>query len=234
MTSDGFCVSVDLDIEFLQLKITLPLGFDLELEGPILPNPGDISGRMLAQANAALAPFSPIFDIVDLALVLVELFNALKKIPNLAKFTGLLPKLKVRVDKLKKLIPQLSVPTSIKSIIQVLIVFLLGLKLEIEAIIKAQAQIDLSRQRAIALGLADLALSLDCSQANLDFQLDLAFANTAPLNRFINTINVFCDVAGIDGIPPLVLDPGAGASGAVAPIDDLIRRLEKLRDAVPV
>lgn len=234
LTVDGFCVALDLDLELTQLQITLPVGFSLDIEGPILPNPGDVSGKLLGQLNAALAPLSPLFDVVDLALVIVEIFNSLKSIPNVTKFKKLLPKLRVKVDKLKKLIPILSMPVSIKSIIRVLITFLEGLKFEIEAILKAQASIDLSRARATALGLADLGLSLDCSQANLDFQLALAFANASPLNRLINTINVFCDLAGVDGIPALTLEASAGAEGAVKPIVALIDAMKKLADAIPL
>ncbi len=228
---DGLCVALDLDISFEQ--IVLPVGFSIEIETPILPNPGDIAGRLLASANAALAPLSPIFDLVDLALVLVEIFNALKSVPDLSKFKKLLPKLEAKVDKLKKLIPAIALLASIKSLIGVLILALQGIKIEIQAILEAQAKIDLSAARGIALGLADLNLAVDCAQTNLDLQLDLAIQNADPLNRLINTINVFCDLAGVDGIPAITLDATAGAGAAIDPLDGAIAKLTALREKIP-
>lgn len=234
MDVQGLCVELDLDLEITQLFIEFPVGFSLEIEGPIVPNPGDIAGKLLAKANAALAPLSPLFDIVDLLLVVGELFEAAKKFPKIGALVKLSPKLRTRLDKLKKLIPQLSVPRTIKSIIQVLIVALLGLRAELLAIIEAQSSLDLRSARALALGNADLAAAVECAQANLDFQLDLALRQAAPLNRFINTVNLLADLAKLPKIPALVVDASAGASGALSPIDALIEKLRALYKSISV
>jgi hypothetical protein len=228
---DSLCAEIDLDLSLLGLQITLPVGFNLEADFTGIPNPGDIAGKLLARANAALAPLSPIFDIIDLLLVLKDVLDAVKSLDPM-KISKKLVKFKAKLDKLRKLIPQLSIPVTIKSVVNVLIVLLVGIRIDLQAIIDAQAKIDLAGQRAIALGNLDLQASLSCAQANLDAQMELASAQVAPLNRLIFAVNLFCEIAGLPKLPELS-DLGEDAEAALAPIDKLIAQLGEVKKAIP-
>lgn len=227
------CSELELDLDLFGLNIEFPVGFSLEIEGPVLPFHADVAGKLLAQVNGALGPLIPFFDLIDLLLLLKEVLDAVTEL-NPPKIIAKLVKFTKKLDKLKKLIPQIALPRSIKSIIKVLIVFLKGLRAEIMAIIEAQAKIDLGSARATALGNLDLEAALSCAQANLDFQLAVAVNNAAPLNRLIGTINLLCGLCGLPELPSLTLEADAEAEAMLEPIDLMIVALTTAYDAIPV
>ena len=227
------CRNYSLDLALYQLHIEIPVGFRLELEGPTLGDPGDISGKLLAKANAALAPLIPFFDVIDLLLALKELFDAIKSL-NPFKIGQVLPKIYVKIDKLKKLIPSLSMPSSIKSLVKVIIVYLQGMRAQLLVIIQEQSNIDLSAKRALAFGAPGLTCAVGCAQVNLDFQLELLRNDAAPLNRLIGTVNLFCSIAELPQIPPVTLAPGAKADEMVSPLTEAIDALQAFHDAIPI
>src|SRR5262249_61666355 len=103
---------------------------DPELPGLGFADPMQLSKQLLAQANAALAPLAPIFNVIDVALAL---FNAVKAIPDAishfdpSKISDALPELAEKVGKLAPLVPQLSVPLMILGLVDTLLAFLGGL-----------------------------------------------------------------------------------------------------------
>lgn len=226
------CSELELDLQLFGLFIEIPVGFNLEVEFPVIPNPGDVAGKLIAKANAALAPLSPIFDIIDILLIVKEVFDAVKSLqpPKIGNAIG---KLVPKLDKLRKLIPQTSIPRTIRSIISVLIVLVAGIKADLQAILDAQSRIDLSAARGIALGALDLTAALDCAQANLDFQMELVRNNAAPLNRLIGAVNLFCSIAGLPELPSLAIEAGSDAASTLAKLDPLIAKLTKARNAIP-
>ena len=232
LSPHDLCKEYELDLSLFGLNIELPVGFKLELEGPVIPFPGDVSGRLLGKVNAALAPLSPFFDVLDLLLAFKDLFEAFASL-NPFKIAGVLPKVLAKIDKLKKLIPVLSMPASIKSIVKVLIVYVTGMRTQIQLIIEAQSSIDLSAARALKFGAPDLTIAVGCAQANVNFQLDLLRNDAAPLNRLIAAVNVFCDLAQLPHLPPVTIAPGAAAADIVEPLTVTIDALQSFHDALP-
>jgi hypothetical protein len=231
----GLDVRLNIDLGGLDLSglnITFPGGVNLSaLAGLKVPNPGDLTGKFLGEVNAALMPLVPLFDLIDLLLTFKAIFDAVLSLnpPKIAaKIDAMLPKL----DKFKLMIPQLSIPILLKGIVSVLLLFVIGFRAQLQAIIDAQARIDLSGARATALGSLDLQVAVDCAQASLDLQFQAMGNGAAPLNRLIGLLNLLAGLAGLPEVPTLD-DLGESAEAALAPIDALISALRALYVAIP-
>lgn len=145
-------ICVELTITPQRLSVTFPGGATLAPELPDLgiPDPLQLSKQLMAQANAALAPLGPVFNLIDVALAL---FNAVKAIPDAishldpSKITDALPELAQKAGKLAPLVPQLSVPLMIVGLIDTLLAFLGGLAGQLRALIDQQVRIQKAENR---------------------------------------------------------------------------------------
>ncbi|MGH9886857.1 MAG: hypothetical protein ACREBE_15105, partial [bacterium] len=125
-------ICVELTVQPQRLSVTFPGGASLDAELPDVgvPDPMELSKQLLAQANAALAPLGPVFNLIDVALAL---FNAVKAIPDAishldpSKITDALPDLANKAARIAAIVPQLSVPLMILGLIDTLLAFLGGL-----------------------------------------------------------------------------------------------------------
>ncbi len=228
------CDDLELDVELFGLSILLPGGIELSAQVDGIPHPGDVAAKLLGEVNAALAPLSPFFDVIDLLLVLKDVFDAVKSL-NPFQIGSILPKLYKKIDKLKKLIPQLSIPASLKKIIRVLLVLIRGIRLDLEAIIRAQSNIDLSAQRASALGSAGALVLLECATADAAVLFQVVQQQAAPLNRLLGVLALFTSLAGIDKPEiPSSINFGENAEEATASLKSLEDALQALHDAIPI
>lgn len=230
----GLPISADLDlgdVDLSMLSAIFPGGVDLQIAGPGIPNPGDVVGKLLGPINAALAPLVPVFNIIDVLFSIKAVLDAVASLDPI-KISAALPDLMVKLDKLKMIMPQFSIPILIKSLITILIVYLVGLRAELQAIIDAQARIDLAVTQAQVLGaplLGEIAL---CAQGNIRVQLSAMRNNGAPLNRLVAIINRFAKMANLPTIP-LLTDLGDDAEQALVPLDETIKALVTLRASIP-
>jgi phage baseplate assembly protein W len=161
-------VCIDLKVTSQELCITFPGGAEMCVQIPGVPDPTDVSKQLLAQANAALAPLVPIFNIVD---AIIALFNCVKAIPDSlgpppdpTKLAECIPDLAKKIDQLLKLIPQLSIPVLIAGLIDVLLFYLQGFRGQLEAIIAHQARLLAAATRAAELGNVQLRTVVDCAE----------------------------------------------------------------------
>lgn len=222
---------INIDIVLPDFRWRFPFGVNLDIEYNGLPIPADIVGQLIARANAALLPLVPVFNLVDAVLGLVALFDAIKSL-NPYKIKKALDKWLKIIATLYGGIPQISIPLFLKDAVYVLILFLTALRADLAAIIESQAAIDLGGARATLLASADLQAVIDCSQANLDFQLSaLQQSNAKPLARFIGLVNLFADLAGLPTIPAITIEGDAEAS--LATIDVTIAQLEDIHSKLP-
>jgi hypothetical protein len=220
------------------LSVTFPGGASLDPELPDLgfADPMQLSKQLLAQANAALAPLAPVFNLIDVALAL---FNAVKAIPDAishldpSKISDALPDLAEKAGKLAPLVPQLSVPLMVVGLIDTLLAFLGGLAGQLRALIDQQVRIQRAEDRAAALGNAQLQAVVDCSKHQLSAQLASLAESVAPVNRLIALINVFAQLAGLGPLPDLA-NLGSDAASALRPIEDTVKLLQQIRAAIPV
>lgn len=231
--STGLPIDADISlggIDLTDLSVIFPGGLQLGIDGPHIPNPGDVSGKLLAKVNAALMPLVPLFDIIDALLSVKIVFDAVVTLSPF-KISTAIEKLVVKLDKLKRLLPQLSIPCLIGTLVTVLIVYLVGLRAEIKAIIDAQARIDSASARAAELGSVTLAQMASCASANLSVQISAARNNGRPLNRLIAILNQLSSMVGLPQVPPVTV--GADMEAALDPLNELIQALTNLRSMIP-
>ena len=228
---------VELTVQPQSLSVTFPGGASIDAELPDVgvPDPMELSKQLLAQANAALAPLGPVFNLIDVALAL---FNAVKAIPDAishldpSKITDALPDLANKAARIAAIVPQLSVPLMILGLIDALLAFLGGLSGQLRAIIDQQVRIQKAENRAAELGNAQLQAIADCSKHQVSSQLESLAESVAPVNRLIALINVFAQLAGLGPLPDLS-SLGTDAAAALRALDDTVNALQEIRAALP-
>lgn len=229
-------VCIDLKVTSQELCVTFPGGAEMCVQIPGVPDPTDVSKQLLAQANAALAPLVPMFNIVD---AIIALFNCVKAIPDSlgpppdpTKLAECIPDLAEKIDKLLKLIPQLSIPVLIGGLIDVLLFYLQGLRGQLQSVIAAQLRIAAAATRAAELGNVQLRTVVDCANASMDAYLQNLNEGMKPLNRLIALLNLFLQLAGLPAIPDFK-NLGDDAEAALAPLDAVIDSLKTVRAGLP-
>jgi hypothetical protein len=236
----------DLSVACIEIKVgkqdlcvTFPGGAEMCVQMPsvTVPDPSELSKQLMAQANAALAPLMPVFNIIDAVLAL---FNCVKAIPDAlgpppdpSKLAKCMPDVAKKVSKLLKLIPQLSVPLMIVGLIDVVLTFLEGIRGQLKAVIAAQVRIAAAATRAAELGNVQLSTIVDCANANIDAQMKNLSESAAPVNRLIGVINLFVELAGLPKLPDLS-NLGNDAQAALGVLDPLVDQLKAARSAIPV
>lgn len=231
-------ICVELTVHPQSLSVTFPGGASIDAQLPEVgvPDPMELSKQLLAQANAALAPLGPVFNLIDVALAL---FNAVKAIPDAisrldpSKITEVLPDLTNKTARIAALVPQLSVPLMILGLIDALLVFLGGLAGQLRAIIDQQVRIQNAENRAAELGNAQLQAVVDCSKHHVSAQLQSLAESVAPVNRIIALINVFAQLAGLGPLPDMS-SLGTDAAAALRRLDETVTALQEIRAAIPV
>lgn len=229
-------VCIDLKVTSQELCVTFPGGAEMCVQIPGVPDPTDVSKQLLAQANAALAPLVPVFDIID---AIIALFKCVKAIPDSlgpppdpTKLAECIPDLAEKIDKLLKLIPQLSIPVLIAGLIDVLLFYLEGLRGQLEAIIAHQARLLAAATRAAELGNVQLRTVVDCANASMDAYLQNLNEGMKPFNRLVALLNLFLQLAGLSPIPDFK-NLGDDAEAALAPLDAVIDSLKTVRAGLP-
>jgi hypothetical protein len=236
----------DLSVACIEIKVgkqdlcvTFPGGAEMCVQMPsvTVPDPSELSKQLMAQANAALAPLMPVFNIIDAVLAL---FNCVKAIPDAlgpppdpSKLAKCMPDVAKKVSKLLKLIPQLSVPLMIVGLIDVVLTFLEGIRGQLKAVIAAQVRIAAAATRAAELGNVQLSTIVDCANANIEAQIKNLGESAAPVNRLIGVINLFVELAGLPKLPDLS-NLGNDAQAALGVLDPLVDQLKAARSAIPV
>ncbi len=231
------CKRIDIDVLLLSgLKVTLPGGAEIQAMMKGFPDPQELVGELLGQANAALAPLVPIFNIIDAARAIFECIKAIPGVlgppPDPSKLSDCISNLSKAIDKLLSLIPQVSVGRFIKDLLAVLIVFLIELRAQISAIISVNVRITASRARATLLGATVLEDNLDCAQANVDLQFTALQNSAQPLNRLLGLMNLFLQLIGQEPIGEISF--GTDPNAALAPLDLTIEALTFIHEAIPI
>ncbi len=231
-------VCVEIEATPQDLSITFPGGAEMSVQIPTVgvPDPTELSKQMMAQANAALAPLVPVFNVLDTVLAL---FKAVKAIPdaitnlNPSGIAQAMPDLTQKANKLLKLVPQLSVPFMIVGLIDTLLAYLEGLRGQLHAIVDAQVRIGQAAARASQLGNVQLQVVVDCANANVAAQMQNLSEGSKPVNRLVGVVNLFMELAGLQKLPDLA-DLGTDAQAALASLDAVVDQLKAARAAIPV
>ncbi len=233
------CVQIS-DFPDLQ-EITLPGGATLsQIISSVksVPNSVDMGLNLLQQLQPAMAPLMPLFDIVDTLLTLQKVAKAIPEIlgppPDPSKIVQLLPELEEKMQKLLKLIPQLSVPLMVKGILDVLIATLEAARTQFLALQAELQSVTQAAQRAAELNDHELASIALCSEANIERQARNIVESLASLNRLLTLVNLFMQMANLPVLPDFSDIAGKPLAQVITPLDTLITALKAARKALPI
>lgn len=220
--------------------ITMPGGAEICTIFPDarIPDPSEMVNQLFAMLSAALAPLAPIFNIIEVLVAIVACIKAIQKAiasfpPRPDKLLACFPRLARAIGKVLAMLPPLSIPVLIGNFLDALIALLAGIRNQLLAIIKKTLKILVAQTTASSIGSAGLLAVVDCAQADLDaFEANMA-DNAKPIGKMIQFINTLMELAGLDPLPPVSVNPNHDAAAAVAPIDDTVKVLKALRLAFP-
>lgn len=228
-------ICIDLSTGPGELCVVFPGGSKLCAQvGYGFGDPTEITQALIAQVNGALAPMIPIFDLIDLAKRIADCLQAIPDAITSLDPTPILqcmPELVKKLNALLQLLPITSVPLLVKSILDVMIQELIGLKLELSTIIRQQQRIMDAATKAAKVG--SLRLVVDCAEANNMVRLENLNASLKPLNRLVGMLNLLLNQVGLPCIPTFASIAEA-AIGQLAIIDNGITILEQIKAAIPV
>lgn len=151
--------------------------------------------QAFAQVNTALAPLTPIFNIID---AVVAVFDCVKAISTLnpQEILNCIPNLAEKVAELLNLIPQVSLVALVADVIELLILYFRGLRNQILRQQLYYLRILDAQIAAQRPGNAGLARVLPCAQEDLDQLLLWQSRSAAPVNRLIGVVNLFLEIIG--------------------------------------
>lgn len=248
------CIDLSLDLELDDLSIIFPGGVELKIPSPPSVDVAfaiDYGKQILAAVNAALMPLQPIFNIIDVLLAIYEFAKAVPDaITSLdpGKIIEAIPNLAKKLDKVLAMIPPLSIPIFVKTLLRAILVFLRGLRASLVACASLSARLDAGKLRVGELEAmaaegkidAKVALSLeaaiDCASASLDAVLAGLFQGAMPLNSILGLIRMFVEMIGLPVEIPLMAEfnASAGISVAIDGLDVLILLLSNVRAAIVI
>lgn len=231
-----FCVPISIGPG--QICVTFPGGVTLcAQQGIETGDANQITRSLMGQINSALMPLMPFFNTLDVIKAIIDCIQAipdcilqLSPEPILSCIPDLVKKLK----KLLELIPQLSVPVLIATIIDAVIVALIGLRAELASLIAQQARILAAETRAAQLGNVALRTITDCATENMQAQLANYNESMKPLQRLVGVLNTLLAIAGL---PELDVFPALGeelSTDMFTVLDRIVDGLEIARKALPV
>jgi hypothetical protein len=192
-----------------------------------LPLPGGIEIErinLMDIVQPALAPLVPVFEIVD---TVVAVFKCIKAIPDAlgpppdpTKLGSAVPELAEKVDKLLRLLPQVSVPIMVVRLIDLVIETLTTARGQLAQLELQETRIATTVDRATHLNDGGLLAIAECARGNLRQEAANVGKQLASLGRLLGTINLLMGLIGGPSVPSL--------SGAEDPLHELVPILDEL------
>ena len=207
-------------------RLTLPGGVSIEhLE-------------LIQVIQPALTPLMPLFDLIE---TILALFDAVKAVPETigpppdpTALLEALQKLAVKIAKLLRLIPQLSLPFTIVGLLDLLLHTLERARDLFEHLRdKAEALADME-VRARELGDAQLAAIAACARANIEQEAANLGARLGALSKLIAILNIFTNMVGAPEVPDLASLSDQPLDAIVEPLDAIVEVLRAVRSAIPL
>jgi hypothetical protein len=203
-----------------------------------LPGGLEIEDYNLMKAiQPLLAPLVPLFDIID---TVVAIYNCVKAIPDCfgpppdpSGLVHCLPTLADKIMKLLKLVPQLSLPITIASLVDLVIAALREVKTKLQNLVDQLGQIERSIEHGRNLNDAGLTAILACAQGNVEQEARNMGKQLASLGKLLAIISMFMEMVGGPAVPNLTDLDGIPLKQVLAPIDALVSVLMTVREAIP-
>lgn len=169
-----------------------------------IPTGADIAIDFFSQIGPAMAPMKPFFDMLDTVL---QIFKCLQAIPDAimsldpGKILECFPALAKLIDQLLKLMPQLSIPKMIRSILKNLAFLLRSIASEFRHIEKQLQKIARGIDRAASLNDVKMNGFMVCAQNDLNESVLSTSAALKGIGRIILLVNIFIGLIGAEPIP---------------------------------
>ena len=222
----ALCIDPEIDLSLSGLAVLFPGGLKIEAS---LPNvdvaiASDWAKALLGQINAALLPLGPLFSILDIVLLIFQLLQAIPDAITGLDPSGiieLIPKIKVKVDAVLSIVPILSFPIMIKGILKVILVFIIGLKMQLQAIVSALLKADLGDARALELqgisieAAVQLKAAVSCARVTADATINGIAQGMGPIGTLMGLLSVFIQVSGLPIELPSLSNIGAGSAASI-------------------
>lgn len=192
--------------------------------------------QLMAQATAGMAPLQPAFSAINAILAIVEWA---KSVPLLivdpVEFAEKTQELIDAAAEVASLAPPLSVPAMIVSMLDVLLTMLEGMVAELQAILDYKQRI--ADAQAVLDTLVDgntaIEEAIACANQILDGQLQSLDEAMGSAGGFIELVNRFMSLIGLDPIPDLS-DLPEDPSGAIETMEETITTIQGIRAAIPL
>lgn len=214
--------------------ILMPGGGRLSVQLP-QPTPTDlaVAKTLISQANSALSPLQPIFDIIGTINAIGDFAKAVPDvISNPASVIEAIEELNEKIGNLAALVPQVSVPKMALDMIDTIILALRGLDAELLALEEQQTKITAAASVAVETDNTTLLEVTECAQQLNDTTFEGVVQSLGPINVFIELLNTFTGLIGLEGIPSL--EGGSDLSATRSLLTASINVLEALRGTIPI
>lgn len=244
------CKEPTLCLDLDKLQIVFPGGFNLQGQaGTDVPDCLDTARGLLSQLNAALGPLGPLLNMI---LTVIDLFKCVQAIPDSlgpppdpTKLIAAIERVEADIDKLLGVVPEVSVPRLIKSVLGLIVQMLTGIRNRLASLADFQNAISVLKDRQTVLGnmpngvgafaAQQVSISIGCSTASLQTQVAGLNSGLAPLAALLEIIQELASLVGIE-LPalPASLSDGLEISADLPPLDNLITVLSEAASAIPV
>lgn len=204
-----------------------------------IPTVCDNTLSLMQAVQPALAPLKPFFDILD---TVIALFNCFKAIPkslatlNPKPIFDCIPEVAEKIANLLRLIPQLSIPLTVISIIDNVLA-LAQCMIDTLSNIITETETMLARiERAAEIDDDNLTAILDCSSSDLATMQQNTVEALGAIGTLVGVVNIFMSLIGGPEIP-LDLSEGMKTGGldeVIQKIQDVINLVQGIRDKVPI
>ena len=238
------CAPFDLDLDaILALVVELPGGIAIQgqFDPGDVPDVGAAASRLLAQLGAALGPLMPIFRLVECVVSAYECIKAIPDAigppPDPGALVNAIAKLTKCVDFLLSLVPQLTVPALVKTVLNAVIAALFGLREQLDNLELVSVDLDAKDNLAQTLsanfpvGAARLQVAVDCARASFDMQREIANRSACPINSLLGLLSLFLSLIGLPAVQPIAVDGDLSEARQVVTL--AIATLTSLRDTIP-
>ena len=221
-------------------EIVLPGGITLaSLHNEInqIPSLCQPSLNLSTQIQPALAPLKPFFDVLETA---IQIFKCVKAIPkavatlNPKPLLECIPQLAQKVDQLLRLIPQLSIPYTIVSVIDAIISLLNCTINFIEGLITQTERLAERIAKAAEIDDEKLDAILECANTDIEAMRANSLAALDGFGSLIGILNVLMSLLGLPEIDLSAIDVDVPLDEMIEPLRQIIRILEEIRRLIPL
>ncbi len=200
-----------------------------------IPHLADISLDFFSQIGPAMAPLAPFFSLLDTVLAVYRCVSAIPDVITSldpSELLNCLPALAELIDKILKLIPQLSIPKMVIAIIRNMAALIRAIAADLEYIKSQIQRIADMINRAADLNDVKMNGFLVCAQDTVNGSVLSTAEALKGIGRMILLVNIFIGLFGGEEIPCFGSLIGDNLADGLDVIIDLLLALADILDSI--